>query len=815
MTQKFKIILKINIWILLVIYLPAVSLAQGTLSGKIIDKATGASIVGATVYVSEFKTGAISNKDGFYTIRNLPQSKLKIQITCIGYKMLMEFIDLKVTTSKDFFLEESVSELSEIVVTGLSQAGEKNRTPTPITTMPLIDLLQSSSTNIIDAIASQPGISQLTTGAAISKPVIRGLGFNRVVVVNDGIRQEGQQWGDEHGIEIDEFSVNRVEILKGPASLKYGSDAMAGVINFLSAPTLPRGTIEGRFLTNYHTNDGLLGYGLSVAGNRNDIIWDVRWSNKFAHDYQNKIDGYVLNSGFNENNLSGIVGVNRAWGYSHVHFSIYNLNPEIVEGERDSITGNFVMPVALNDSASGFVQPSNSEYKSYSIQIPSQKVNHYKVVLNNNLAIADGSMKVIVGWQQNQRKEFGNVLTPDDYGLYFVLNTVNYDLNYNFPEKKKYNYSVGINGMFQTSQNKGTEYLVPEYSLFDVGVYGLISKSINKLDLSGGLRYDHRNETGQELILNSEGVEINEPQLGSIQKFNSFDSDFGSMSGSLGATYQISDIFYTKLNISSGFRAPNIAELGSNGEHEGSGKYEIGDPDLKAESSWQWDYTFGINSNHVTGELNLFTNSIDNFIFISKVNSSLGTDSLIDELPVFEFEQSNANLSGGEISIDIHPHPLDWLHFENTFSYVSGIRKNQPDSSKYLPNIPAPKFTSELMATTKKLNKILSNAYLKLGIDYYFEQNKIYSINNTETPTPAYSLLNFGAGTDLVLKSKTILSFYFSVNNLLDESYQSHLSRLKYSPENYATGKTGVFEMGRNFSFKIIVPLKFNVKQKR
>ena len=183
-------------------------------------------------------------------IENLPQSKVLVQVSLIGYKLVIEKIDLAITAAMDFALEESVAELNEIVVTGLSQAAEKNRTPTPISTIPRLQLLQSSSTNIIDAIATQPGISQVTTGSGISKPVIRGLGYNRVVVVNDGIRQEGQQWGDEHGIEIDEFSVNRVEILKGPASLAYGSDAMAGVINLIPPPPLSMGNIKGTCLQN-------------------------------------------------------------------------------------------------------------------------------------------------------------------------------------------------------------------------------------------------------------------------------------------------------------------------------------------------------------------------------------------------------------------------------------------------------------------------------------------------------------------------------------------------------------------------------------
>jgi iron complex outermembrane receptor protein len=407
-----------------------------TLSGKITDKKTGEPLPGVSIYLPDLKTGATSAIDGTYKIENLPRSKVLVQVSFIGYKLIVESIDLATTTTKDFALEESVAELNELVVTGLSKAAEKNRTPTPITTIPPILLLQSSSTNIIDAISQQPGVSQVTTGSGISKPVIRGLGYNRVVTVNDGIRQEGQQWGDEHGVEIDEYTVSKVEILKGPASLAYGSDAMAGVINLLSAPTLPDGKKQVNILVNYQTNNGLFGYSANFTGNQKGFIWDVRYSNKMAHSYQNKYDGYVFNSGYKENTVSGIVGLNKSWGYSHLHFSAYNLTPGIIEGQRDSITGQFVKPIFINDTTEGIAIATNKDFESYTPLTPYQKIHHYKAVLNNNFVIGDGSLKTTIGFQQNQRQEYADILNVNQYGLYFLLNTINYDVQYVQPRHR-------------------------------------------------------------------------------------------------------------------------------------------------------------------------------------------------------------------------------------------------------------------------------------------------------------------------------------------------------------------------------------------
>ncbi|MDP3433116.1 MAG: TonB-dependent receptor, partial [Bacteroidota bacterium] len=273
-------------WLLLVTIVtamaiePANTIAESNLSGTITDRNTGETLPRVSVYFPDLKTGTVSKSDGTYSISRLPSAKVLVQVSSTGYKLIAVSIDLKLINLMDFALEPAITEISEVVVTGQSGGTEKNRTPAPVTTIPTTHLLENSASNIIDALASEPGISQVTTGVGISKPVIRGLGYNRVVVVNDGIRQEGQQWGDEHGIEIDEFAISKVEILKGPASLAYGSDAMAGVINLISAPFLPEGTISGQILSNFQTNNGLVGNSLNLAGNKNGFVWDLRASDK-------------------------------------------------------------------------------------------------------------------------------------------------------------------------------------------------------------------------------------------------------------------------------------------------------------------------------------------------------------------------------------------------------------------------------------------------------------------------------------------------------------------------------------------------------
>lgn len=781
------------------------------LSGTVTDKNTGEKLPGVTIYIPDLKTGGITDANGNFNIDNLPLKKLVFQFSLIGYKNYITTIDLATTSTVSIMLEESVKEINAIVVTGSAYAVEKTRTPTPITVIQKSLIVENSSSNLIDALATQPGISQITTGSGISKPVIRGLGYNRVIVVNDGVKQEGQQWGDEHGIEIDEYGVDKVEILKGPASLMYGSDAMAGVINMISAPSLAEGKISSEILSEYQTNNGLYGYSLNSKGNIKGYVWDARFSNKAAHSYQNKFDGYVYNSGFKEYSAQTLLGINRSWGFSHLTLSYYNMIPAISEGERDDLTGKFTKPIVVNDSTVEDVVANNSDFKSYSANVPYQKINHYKAVLNNSVIIKQGTLKSTIGYQLNERKEFADIENPDQYGLYFKLHTINYEVKYHFPEFKKINLTTGINGMFQQSKNEGTEFLVPAYKLADGGIFAIAARNFNKIDLSAGIRFDTRSIKGDDLFLDDKGLATSENNSVE-QKFKSFNSTFSGFTGSLGIAWNFNPIYYTKANVSFGFRAPNIAELGANGLHEGTIRYEIGNVNLKAERSSQLDLALGVNTDHLSIELDGFVNYIDNFIFLSKLPNVSGTDSIIDGNYAFQYSAGNAILKGGEVLFDLHPHPFDWLHFENSFSIVNAQQQNQPDSSKYLPFTPPMKITSELQFTQKKLFNVLGNCFFKFGLDYYFEQDQIYSAYNTETKTPGYVLLHAGIGTDIMGKKKKLLSFYFNITNLGDVGYQSHLSRLKYAPDNLATGRTGIFNIGRSFNFKVMIPFDFSAK---
>ncbi len=649
----------------------------------------------------------------------------------------------QVEDSTDVFYQHL--QLNEVMVTGVTGDTKLKHSTAPISVVTGKELRQTTSTNVIDAVAKQPGMSQITTGGGISKPIIRGLGYNRI---------------------MDGNGVGSVEILKGPASLMYGSDAMAGVLILHDAPSPLDGEVRTNVSTEYQTNNGLFAYSLDVAGNQKGFVWDGRFSDKMAHAYKNKYDGYVAGSQFRERAGRLMIGLDKRWGHSHLTWTCFHLTPSIIEGERDEETGA--------------LEWATDCHKTYSKTLPFQQVKHYKAVWDNSLNMSKGFLKAIVGYQQNRRQEFEE--SADDYEVFFKLHTVTYDVRYLTHDFDGWKLAVGVNGMWQKSQNLGEEALIPEYRLFDFGGYGTVSKEWERWTVNGGVRYDTRH-------------------LKYDQKKN-----YDGVTGSVGAVWNANEHLDVRMNVARGFRAPNMSELGADGVHEGTVRYELGSANLKSEYSWQADLGVDFTSHYVSAQLALFANRISNYIFTKRV------DVVMEEgYNTYQYTQGDARLLGFEAGVDVHP--IHRLHVGNTFSYVDARQLNQPEETRYLPFTPAPRWTSEVKYEITHHGKWLNNAYMALGLECYLRQNHYYRADQTETATPSYTLLNLSAGTDLMIRKKKVAELYVTADNLFNRAYQSHLSRLKYTDVNVATGRMGVYNMGRNVVMKVVVPLVFETKK--
>jgi len=816
--------------------------AQASFSGKITDSNNHTSLAGARVHIADLNVSAIADSLGNYRINNIPGGYYLVEVSSIGYATKIESVIIKGNTKKDYLLEPSPTQLKEVIVTGVISATDKQEAPVSVTTMNYDELLQNSSTNVIDAIAKAPGVSAMTDGQSISKPVIRGLGYNRVLTVNDGVEQVDQAWFDEFGIEADPDAVNKYEILKGPASLAYGSDAIAGVVNLIPEQPLPEGQLKGDVLFNYQTNNGLINNMFHLAGTKDGIAWSARIDNTAAHAYQDPYDGYVLNSQFSNFNADGTIGLHRKWGYTQLHASYFDMQTGIVDGTRDSLTGVMERQVAypgLNGGAPTYVIPTHQEETSYTPFVINQRIRHTKLVWDNSIALGDGRIKAIFSWQKNQRQETNDPTIPNTPDIYYLSNGATYDVRYISPQMGGFNFSGGANGVYQESQSLGTLMLIPNYNFFEIGGFAIANEKIGKLNLSGGIRYDERTFTGVDHwvdSLNQAPVAPNAPN--GFHEFQGFTSHFSGMSFSFGGAYDLSKTTYVKANIARGWRAPNVAECAANGVHDGTVVYEIGDPTLRPETSLEEDVTFGVNGKNVDFEVDLFNNSINDFIYAKGLKNSKGLDSINNSLnaaglgaaPVYKYTQGPAQLYGGEIVFNVHPSDISWVQLNSTFSYVTGGLLHVPDSTKYLPFVPPGRITADLKFPLKQFSKTINHAYLKAGVLSCFEQKDVYQqyaiyngLNTALTPyeyaaskaaAKGYTLFNVGAGSDILSNGKTICQVYLVCTNLFNTAYIDYMSRFKYYPVNYTTDRVGVFNMGRNISVKLLIPIDFTPAHK-
>lgn len=659
--------------------------------------------------------------------------------------------------------------LSEVTVQGIVGVQRLKDAASPFMVVSPKLLHNAVGVNMVDVVSRLPGLAQISTGTGISKPVIRGLGYNRVVVVDQGIRQEGQQWGDEHGLEVDEEGIHSVEVLKGPASLMYGSDAIAGVMILHPERPLEKGTMQVKVGGQYQSNNGLYDYHAGFAGNVDGYVWNWHFLDKAAHAYKNKVDGYVPGTWFRERDVQGMMGINRDWGHSWLRFSRVNFTPGITEGEL--VGGDF-------------------DGHSYGIESPYQKVIHTKAVSDNSWYFGDGTLTAVIGYQQNHRREFEEEVEPE---LAMRLHTANYDIKYVHSLPYDWKLATGIGGMYQKNVNQGEEYLIPDHHLFDIGFFATAEWQWRKWHFSGGARFDNRHLKTTALTEDDE------------LRFEALNKNFTGVTGSLGAVWNVTDQLNLRLNAARGFRAPTVSELSSNGVHEGSIQYELGNAGLKAEKSMQLDLGLDYTSHYVSLQASLFTNWIDDYVFLARLPYET------QGYRTYQYRQGDARLMGGEISVDVHP--FNPLHFENAFSYVRGIQLHQPEESKDLPMMPAPKWTSDIRYDFRDFAKgHCRRTYLAFGMEYNLRQDKFYALDNTETATPAYAIFNLSAGMDLHVFGHNCIELTFSCQNLFDKAYQPHLSRLKYVDTVNASGKQGISAMGRNFCLKVNIPIDIHLK---
>ena len=722
--------------------------AQNKISGTIKDK-ENQPIKGVSVFVSDLHKSSSTDEKGNFSINNLPLGNIKIAISALGFINQNKTIAVQSGENKlDLILESTIFQMDEVIVaTAFNKLQSQNVMKVEHESMK--SLQQKGTSTLIEGLATIPGVSQVSTGTSIGKPVIRGLSGNRVLVYSQGVRMENQQFGDEHGLGLNDAGVESVEVIKGPASLLYGSDALGGVLYFNPEKFAKTNTFHGDFSQKLFSNT--LGSNTSLGLKTSTENWKylVRGSYSLHSDYKISDGNRVTNTRYNEQDFKAGIG------YSNSRFSSvlrYNFNK-----------------LDLGIPENGIAEQSTN----YNTDFPKQGVFNHLLSLNSTVFLKNSKLDIDLGYISNDRSEFED---SDVAILHLKLKTLNYNLKYYFPKIGKLESILGIQGMQQTNLNSGIEFLIPDAATNDFGVFGTANYEWKSNVIQAGIRFDNRNISSE-----SQGISGDEGSFEAVNK------SFNSINGSLGYKTNLTEKLTLRLNFASGFRAPNLAELTSNGVHEGTNRYEIGNSALKTEQNVQSDLNLEYKNSHFEFFVNGFYNHINNYIYTNPSGIIIaGND-------VFNYIQDNAKLYGGEIGLHFHPHPLDWLHFESSFETVTGKKQSRNLGSDFLPLIPANNWNNTLRAEFN-IKNWLKDGFATFNVSNTFNQN---NVSGFETKSNGYTLVNFGIGGDLKF-GKTAFNINLNGNNLLNKSYIAHLSRLKTD---------GIPNIGRN----IVLGINFNI----
>ncbi|MFZ6052259.1 TonB-dependent receptor [Halocola ammonii] len=772
-----------------------ISLSQSkefSISGKVIDKSTGEALPGASVKLHETKVVTSTGLDGEFTLSNVRNGLYHLHATFVGYKAFTKEVrvneqpvELEIELSPTSVeLQEAIVE-SDILRTDYAQQSQD------VEVAGDEFLRQESGNTLMNSLSTIPGVQAMNVGVGIAKPMIRGMSANRVQVNDQGVTQQGQQWGMDHGLEIDQFSVQRMEIVKGASSLLYGSDGIGGVINLLPAAIPEKNSFSGQFTAMGKTNNDFAGGSLSLQGNRDGLYFNARASFSEFGDYKVPAEeftyltrvldiegGALKNTAGTEKNLSLAFGLLESWGNVQLSLSRFDQKMGLFPGII-GIPTNF----DLRDDGD-----------SRDIELPYQTIVHDKALLNANIALADGWLDLDLGYQRNTRQErtrphqVGNEPIPSSSeALFLELSTISGNVRWNRRWSEKLKTITGISGEFQENEIGGWEFLIPRYQSYSAGGFAFAEWRFRPaVTLNGGLRYDVSNinsDRYRQPIFNNEQVVI-----GLDERAPELNKSFSNVSAGAGMAYHPSDQFNFKLNLGKSFRWPVAAELASNGVHHGTYRHEKGDPDLNAEEGYQADITLLWLRNHLQFKVTPFFGYFENFIYLRPA-------AVFSDLPeggqVYQYSQADAINTGLETNLDWHV--IEPLHLQLTSEYVF-----QANLETGLPIPFTPPLTVRGTSIYEKKSKLkwLEEWSGGASVQVSGAQNRV---DRNEDPTSGYTLLAAFVSAGFKL-GKQPMEILFRVDNLLDTKYTNHLSRYKL---------INLPEQGRNFTATINIPFTF------
>ncbi|CAN5605681.1 TonB-dependent receptor [soil metagenome] len=764
---------KIILFIIISIFSTGILFAQNNshINGIVTDE-NSLPLSNVKISIEELSFSAYSNSNGIFSFKNLPDSTFQLSFSKAGY--LTKTASSGSTDDLVITLQQSLIETATIDVISSFNPIDISNSSFSITEINTRTVGRLRSSNLANTIKNIPGIDNLSTGNDLGKPVLRGLTSQSVLIVEDGVKQESQQWGDEHTPEVSLFNVSSIQILRGPASLVYGSDGIGGVINIQSISPefsekktgIAYGQLDlGSFSnTRMGSGDISLGYGLRNFGIKGsfgyrksgnirtpDGVLTVNVPTGERTFSQVLINGGELSNSSTEEYEGNInASLKESFGNIDLKFSNFHREPRLHDADPEA-TGN---------------QKINSNNYQLKGEFP----------LNKKLSIES-----ILSYENHRRIEYESAEDKqnDIRALDLNLDNILTDVKLHHIISDKIEGAAGLSYIYQKNESLGGHKLIPNYNSGSAGGY-LFERYTEKLfSFSLGGRYDTKK-------LNIQQTAFDEGNVLNAQSLN-----FNSFSGSAGFVLKPLKTFNIFANAGRGWRSPSEFELFVNGEHEGTGRFERGlavvnnSYDPKNEESLNLDLGTRLGTEKFSAEISVYRNTINNFIYPSPT----GKSDPVSSLPIFNILQAKSTFTGYEYNLQYTP--KRWLKLTASGDFVESKNEATGDPVPFTPSV---KNYLELKLQGKNLSKILYNPYFIFGVKIISSQNKTDPL---EAPTDGYTLLNASVGMDIVL-ANSVASIDLNCENLADTKYVSNLSRYRYYAMN----------PGRSIDLKLSVPFR-------
>ncbi len=714
-----------------------------TLSGQVTDS-SGTGIAGVRIVVLELARITQTSPEGKYSVPDLPDGSYGISFSAIGFAPVVRRVTLQgQDLVLDLALKPSLIELPALQTTATPIGTTLLTSPQPADVIGGIELRTAQAPSLGETLNVLPGVHSWSTGVGIGKPVIRGLSANRVLVLDNGQRLETAQWGDEHSPNLETETAERIEVIRGPASVLYGSDALGGVVNVIPRD-LPSDGFHGMASAAYGANNRQPDGALLVEGGSKRFGLRATMSGRKSDDV--RTPGYVLwNSANQAIGGSGTAGFRGSWGTLTGTFSQRNEKIHLTDEDPEAT--------------------------------PLQRINTSRARLDLTLPVGLTRIDANVGFEQNRRREFEEADDPT-VALGLRTRTWTGNLHLHHPAIGRLNGLIGLSGFQSRFSKFGEETLIPDNKAYNIGAFAFEQIDAGRWNFSLGARVDHRHMDVSD-----------DDELGVTAQTR----NWNSVTGNVGALFRISDPVAVVLNLGRGYRAPSAFDLFSNGVHEGTVSFERGDPALKNETSINTDLALRVQSSRVRFEIGGFANLIQNFIFTVPT----GETDPESGFEIFQTTQGNARLLGFEASLEYHP--VAAIHLQGSADYTHG---QNTATANPLPQIPPFRAQYQVRLEGKSRGSWI-DPYLMVGGETNARQSRqdpaealfyATAFDGEGYVSRGYTLARAGAGIGIVT-GNAVLRIDLLLHNAFNTAYADYLSRIKTNAENPG--------MGRNFIVKV------------